>query len=619
MKNNHTFDKFDEYLKKVDLIDYYITKNINKLVEDEESYKFITENPFLLGVINKSNKNSLIILLENKKHEIIYNLIENNNNLLKTKNYNENTIFNTLLRYNNFYNLIIDVIQTFDLSLVLYLLKSKNDDDETFINLLIKLLNECGSNNDELIEYNQVIKIFKSIIDLEKEKELFLITILCREIERDEMLYNLLTKLVTNKTVIYSDEYLFNAVDYLLLKNNIKSLDFLMTNINKVIFCAFENLFVFKYIEDNSLNKITTNIILKLLEKSNIHKIKNKNGENVMQLLTKYKRINNNLLAKYHKLFITNKITKYDNTKNNKFSLKQILIQSDISNFPSNPLNNMLYTLYILKKYNNIIIPYKISSKIEKEKNNLLMEMSNMDYVIMDYLMTYNINYNLFLPHLIVWKDKQNYYINENLLKFIEKNKKKKRFILIKLSIILLRGSRIRHANYIIVDTKRNVIERFEPYGEIELENSLELNKMIEKNICNKINYKFEFSQLYPGFQIKSDELNILNRNIGDPSGYCLAWCYAYIETKLMFENDDTGKIIENYVNNNFKKDFNSVNDKINKYIYFIRYYSKHLDDEKNKILKKYGITNFYKNIMTQEETNNIINKLNKDLTKNVE
>ena len=89
-----------------------------------------------------------------------------------------------------------------------------------------------------------------------------------------------------------------------------------------------------------------------------------------------------------------------------------------------------------------------------------------------------------------------------------------------------------------------------------------------------------------------------------------------------MFENEpttDTRKIIETYVNNNLKKDFGSVNDKINKYIYFIRYYSKHLEDEKNKLLKKYGITNFYKNTMTQEETTKIIIGINKNLIKIVE
>ena len=237
----------------------------------------------------------------------------------------------------------------------------------------------------------------------------------------------------------------------------------------------------------------------------------------------------------------------------------------------------------------------------------------------MDYLNTYNTNYNSFLPHLIIWENKKNYYMNKNLIDFIKNNKNNKRFILIKLSIILFKNTTSRHANYIIVDTKNKIVERFEPYGEIELENSIELNKMIEKNICIKLNYKFELSQLYPGFQIKSDELNLFNRNVGDPSGYCLAWCYVYIETKLMFENENTCKIIENYINDVFKKDFSSVNDTVNKYIYFIRYYSKYLENEKNKILEKNGINNFYKNIMTQEETNKIVININKNLMKIVE
>jgi hypothetical protein len=622
MTNNHTFDKFDKYLEKVDLIDYYITKNINKLVENRESYEFITENPFLLGVVNKSNKNSLIILLENKKYDIVMDLIKDNNNLLEIKNYNENTLFNILLQYNNFYDLIIDVIKSYDFSLVMKLLINKNKDGDSFINLLIKLMNNCSECKNKLSEYDKVIVMFKSIINLDKEKELLLITTLCKKISNKDVIHDILEKIITKKTVVYSDENLLNGVDYLLLKNNIVSLNFLMTNVYRVKFCSFENLFVFEYIEDNSLDKMTTNIILRLLEKSNIYKIKNKNGENILQLLAKHNRINKKILNKYNKLFGINKIIKYKKNTGNKFSLKSILVQADLSNFSSDPLNNMLYTLYILQKYKNITIPYKIKSKNEKNTNDLVMNMSNMDYTIMTYLKTYNINYNYFLTHLIVWKNKNNYYIDDYLLEFIKQNKNNKRFILIKLSIILLKNTNSRHANYLIVDTKQKIVERFEPYGEIEIENSFELNKIIEKNICNKINYKFLFSQLYPGFQIKSDETNYLNRNIGDPAGYCLAWCYVYLETKLMFENEpttDTRKIIETYVNNNLKKDFGSVNDKINKYIYFIRYYSKHLEDEKNKLLKKYGITNFYKNTMTQEETTKIIIGINKNLIKIVE
>ena len=242
----NTTVEFDKYLKKIDLIDYYITKNINELIEDKESYDFIVKNPFLFSVTNKSNKNSLIILLENRKYDIVLNLIENNNDLLKIKNYNENTLFNILLRYNNFYDLIINIIKTYKYSLVMYLLITENDDGETFINLIIKLLNEYGSDNNDLIEYKKVIDIFKQIVNLDREKNLLLITTLCKEINSDDMLYDILSKILIKKINIYSDEYLLNAVDYLLLNNNIKSLDFLMKNVNKVKFCSFENLFVTK-------------------------------------------------------------------------------------------------------------------------------------------------------------------------------------------------------------------------------------------------------------------------------------------------------------------------------------------------------------------------------------
>lgn len=630
MKSNNINDEFDKYFKKVDLVDYYITKNICDLIKSEQSYNFIMNNPILLSVVNKSNKNSLIILLENKYYDEVIHLIETNNDILKFKNYNENTLLNIMVQYNEMYNFINKIISEFDYNIVIELLQNKNKENMTFICIIIKLLNECENcQNNGIIEYDKIINIFTSIMNLNKEKEILLITTLCREIKKDWMLFEILNKIMKN-TNLYSDEYLFNAIDYLLLRNNMKSLELLLQKAKKIKFCNFEYLSVFNYVEINDIDKIKKELILLIINKSNINKFKNKNNENLLEVLIKNNKFEMQELKKYFELFNfdknndNNKLAKKQIKFNSKIpSLKTILIKVELNNFLSNPINNMLYTLHILKKYNNVTIPYKIRTKSEEVKNTMLIEISGMDYLLYSYLSVYNDNYSYFTPHLIMWKNKWNYFIDKDLIVFLENiiksPRSNKRFILIKLSIVLFDNSNVRHANYLIIDNKKKIVERFEPYGDIEIDNSIELNAMIEKNICEKINYKFEFAQLYPGFQIKSDELNAFNRNIGDPAGYCLAWCFMYIEVKLMYSDENTVKLIDNYINKKFTDDFKSVDSKMNKYIYFIRYYSKYLDENRNKLLNSFGIKNYYKKELKQNEEKNIIKEINKNLIKILE
>jgi len=619
------FKKYDLYLKKIDLIDYYITKNIIKLVENKESFNFLLNNIFLLSIVNKINKNSLIILLENKKYDYLKKIIKTNNDVLKFKNYNENTLFNVLLQHNYFYDTLIEIIKNFRYSLVIFLIKNKNNKNQNFINLICVLLNEHKDFTNK--DYLKIIEIFNAIIDLNCEKSILLITTLCSSIKNDNLLEDILKRIIRKDTQLYSDQYLLNGIDYLLLKDFTKSLKFLVNNIKKIKFCNFENPFILTYVKNYKFTKEELEQIFCIIEKSNINKFVDKDNKNILQLIVTNNKINTKLLKKYSPLFNIKKIQNNNNNNNNynnnykKISLKPILKQADLIVFPSNPLSNMFYTLYILKKYNNVTIPYKIKNKKEIKETNMLINLCNIDNIVLDYLKTYGINYSFFLPHIIIWKDKNNYFLDKYIVEFIKNNNSKndKRFILIKLSLVLLKNTDVRHANYLIVDNKKQIVERFEPYGDIEIENSIEINKIIEKKICSKIKYKFVFSQLYPGFQIKSDELNSFNKNIGDPSGYCLAWCYLYIEVKLMFEEDITSKIIENYVNNKFKNDFNQISDNMNKYLYFIRYYAKYLDSEKNLLLKQFGLNEFYKKVFSKKETEIAITNINKNLLKNVE
>ncbi len=226
----------------------------------------------------------------------------------------------------------------------------------------------------------------------------------------------------------------------------------------------------------------------------------------------------------------------------------------------------------------------------------------------------YFFNFNFILPHIIIWKNKNNYFCDSNLLNWIINNKKID-FVYIKLSINLLNNQNSRHANIIIIDNKNNIVERFEPYGEINYYNSLDLNNFIVSNISQPLNYEYKFIQSFPGFQTRSDDVNVFNKTYGDPFGYCLAWCFLYLEIRLIINNNNNINpitVINNYIINKFKND--NIVDNI--YISFIRYYAVGLDRQKNELLIKYNIDPalIYHNNIDSKKYSMIINKLNNEL-----
>ena len=128
-------------LQQVDMIDYYITKNILSILKNKKQMNFIKSNIYLLSITNKNNKNSLIILLEAGKFETIKHLIDFEPNILNYKNADENNLFKILLKYNYFYNYIENIINELDIYFVIKILTTKNVYNKNFIDNLIWLLN----------------------------------------------------------------------------------------------------------------------------------------------------------------------------------------------------------------------------------------------------------------------------------------------------------------------------------------------------------------------------------------------------------------------------------------------------------------------------------------------
>jgi hypothetical protein len=256
----------------------------------------------------------------------------------------------------------------------------------------------------------------------------------------------------------------------------------------------------------------------------------------------------------------------------------------------------MLYTYVILSNHKKLLfIPYHIQTNEQKKQRDILIKLSNNEINMLNNLKLYNDFYGNWICHLILWKNKTNYWLDPNLIEFLKLNKKKP-YIYIKLSVHLMDDANSRHSNIIIVDNVNKIVERFEPYGEMIFTNSQEINLMIVEQIANPLKYTFNFAQPFPGFQTRSDEYGKYNKNYGDPIGYCLAWSFLYLDIKMNLikvkSKINPIDFINWYIINKFESDFkiDTRTNKTNKYILFIRYYARYLDNRKNNLIMKFGL-----------------------------
>jgi hypothetical protein len=295
-------------------------------------------------------------------------------------------------------------------------------------------------------------------------------------------------------------------------------------------------------------------------------------------------------------------------------------------NFTGITIDVLLGLIYLIKKYPNSCSTTPHNFIVNK---NLCMH-----YKLL------GIRTNLrceFFNFEIVWIDNKIFFTDNFKEHFIKCHKKSNvRFIIIPLGIEMKEGN---HANYIIYDKALNEIERFEPYGEIYFANCFALNQVLEEELANKLEYKFIFIQSYPGFQIRSDEFNEKNKSYGDPGGFCLAWCFLYLEIKLYYEyetlkkmnretrelvekiedDEQVIKLINNYVINNFEEDFPNLktDEQNNLYMTFIRYYARGLDKAKNELIRSYGlnVSTIYHLDLDDKIHKKIIYNLNNDIS----
>lgn len=294
---------------------------------------------------------------------------------------------------------------------------------------------------------------------------------------------------------------------------------------------------------------------------------------------------------------------------------------SIIGKFNSDTLHNIIYTLYFLNKHKNVSVPHKYtignkitSENIELETNLYSTKSENIIYGLVN---TYRSLIYSLSPYVIIWKDEHSYYIDKYLKLYIIKllNAKNIRYIHIKLTLIS--SSSGTHANTLFFDKKTCSIERFDPYGNIPYLNVDKLDDILENYFkdcfsvyCRK--NKLTFTYLRPSdfmdnvsFQIISNDEEEYVKKLGDPAGYCLAWTFWYMETRIKNSNVHPKELIKNAI----KKIVNKNNNDEFTFIDFIRNYASDLDKNKNKFLLKCGIddNNIYNMYQTEDDEKQII------------
>lgn len=355
------------------------------------------------------------------------------------------------------------------------------------------------------------------------------------------------------------------------------------------------------YLENNNKNdeKILKQILKKIIYKINID-TPNNDGLTARKILLSYIKLKKKIKTKdsdTKKLIDTvNSIEEIKKPKENNVNIIYNKKKYISGLFNSDIFHNMLYCLYLLDKYENLGIPNYKFNKTEYTNNIINFEMQNIGYdkyyrIIYDILNIGNRFLYPLIPSVILWKDKNLHYINKDLFKLIDDLSKEKRFIMIKVSLIV--SGQYTHANVILIDLQDSSIRRFEPYGISDVGDEYHLDNIILDNVSNILNKKMKYYKPndyldLSKFQLVSNDNNNEYRKTGDPGGYCLAWCIWYIELKI--NNPDITE--EELIKNASDKIIRHYKNTDNPYLYFIRDYSRKLNNEKDKILKKLKFKN---------------------------
>jgi len=258
--------------------------------------------------------------------------------------------------------------------------------------------------------------------------------------------------------------------------------------------------------------------------------------------------------------------------------IKMITTPYSLSNmFQARFTDIAIYMMYLKNKYDDLYIPtYDGLDIVPNWDNNFLLPD--------EMLRVYN-NF----PWLIVWNKNTNYWIHPYLNELIDRamnkminGKPKYKYAFLILSLRLPNNG--LHATAIIYDFKRKKVERFDPYGNTTLLDR-DIDQVLETELTWNTNLTYVPPNIYfpvSGFQTISDENNIINHKMGDFGGYCLAWCFWYIEHRLSNVKIEPDVLIRKTLNRFMLMKIKPME--------YIRNYANYINQYRLKYFNKIGI-----------------------------
>lgn len=348
------------------------------------------------------------------------------------------------------------------------------------------------------------------------------------------------------------------------------------------------------------------------IEKSNVN-IKNNMGISPIHLLMKFKLwkdykhllkkidiyspdITNNNPIKYvdseelHDMF--NVVHTLNITQDTIILPDTIKNSDDFGIFGSYMYQYITYLLYLLDRYPQLdmLLQTFSNDKYYFDKYYIELHGGNISRSFYKLKTFMSKSKYIFEPGWIVWSSKTTYYIDNNMEMYIKKFLLSNRRILA--FPITICNDNIYHANMGIYDKKRNVLMRFEPYGDWDLHDMFLLdNKLItlfKKCLSGKMIDSLVFLRPHEYLQnvnFQQSSLGDKEQNLGDPGGYCLAWCLWFLELKLLNPDIDEKNIVDIAMNKILLP-----SNKKNPILDNIRAYAKYIDQQKNIILEKIGM-----------------------------
>ena len=566
--------------------------------------KYLKLNSDNINIANNEGNTCCHLLGLNKHFKLLLKLVEKYPNCLTLINNNNKTIISCISNYDT----IISVIQ---------IIKNNNLFNKiNFESFIIKILLNTNSSKDKYfniikILYENNVNLNYTLFNLFKNNKYNIIKYYLKHFKKIDIntnIYNFITPLIiavsNNKYSIVKLLLTFHNTDNIVDVNfggNEKKYIPVFIAINKKYWKIVKILLnhnVNYNNKDNNLNtalhhlintirntKISKKIMKLIFDNSDLM-AENINGETPLLLIMKYKLLNR--CKKYLNKMQINKLEEYYKLPQKKINYPNI-IKTNYGLFNADIIHSILYFIYMMSKY-DLIVPIRTYNKEQYkwDKNNFqnqsLIDNSLLNNIVDEALTT---SYTFF-PYLLYWNNKNLYfYSNDTELCLQRVLKFKQRFVALKLSIL---SQENLHANIVLYDKKTNVLIRFEPYGDFNYMNN-DLDKKIYKLFkkCLHKNCTYLTPSDYLGdanYQLSSNENDMASTKLGDPEGYCLAWCLWYLELKMRNPDIDDIYLIKRTIQNITNTYKNT------KYplLTHIRNYAMFLDNEKNKILKSYGI-----------------------------